>query len=98
MSSQTEVRPEDYVNSNSRPSDLKITDVRVASLRGLPMRVAVIRIENFLPQKGSFTDNDFALLELISEQSGIAIETAWIRAHAKVVPLARRALEELTVA
>ena len=60
--------------------------------------VAVIRIENFLPQKGSFTDNDFALLELISEQSGIAIETAWIRAHAKVVPLARRALEELTVA
>jgi GAF domain-containing protein len=60
--------------------------------------VAVIRIENFLPQKGSFNDNDFGLLELISEQSGIAIETAWIRAHAKVVPLARRALEELTVA
>jgi hypothetical protein len=54
--------------------------------------VAVIRIENFLPQKGSFNDNDFGLLELISEQSGIAIETAWIRAHAKVVPLARRAL------
>ena len=41
----TEVRPEDYVNSNSRPSDLKITDVRVASLKGLPMRVAVIRID-----------------------------------------------------
>lgn len=60
--------------------------------------VAVIRIESFLPQKSSFNDNDFGLLELISEQSGIAIETAWIRAHAKVVPLARRALEELTVA
>ena len=27
----TEVRPEDYVNSNSRPSDLKITDVRARS-------------------------------------------------------------------
>lgn len=45
MPSQTEVRPEDYINSNSRPSDLKITDVRVASLRGLPMRVAIIRME-----------------------------------------------------
>jgi L-alanine-DL-glutamate epimerase-like enolase superfamily enzyme len=45
MSTKSEVRPEDYVNSNSRPSDLKITDVRVASLKGLPMRVAVIRID-----------------------------------------------------
>ncbi len=45
MPSNTEVRPEDYLNSNSRPTDLKITDVRVANLRGLPMRVAIIRID-----------------------------------------------------
>src|SRR5215831_8325730 len=45
MSATTDVRPEDYVNSNSRPSDLKITDIRVANFRGLPMRVSLIRME-----------------------------------------------------
>lgn len=45
MSSKSEVRPEDYVNSASRPSDLKITDIRVANLRGLPMRASIIRME-----------------------------------------------------
>jgi L-alanine-DL-glutamate epimerase-like enolase superfamily enzyme len=45
MSTQSDVRPEDYVNQYSRPSDLKITDLRVANLKGLPMRVSIIRIE-----------------------------------------------------
>src|SRR5687767_13624319 len=45
MSTKDDVRPEDYVNQNSRPEDLKITDVRVANLRGLPMRVSLIRME-----------------------------------------------------
>ena len=45
MSTTGDVRPEDYVNRNSRPSDLKITDIRVANLKGLPMRVSLIRME-----------------------------------------------------
>lgn len=45
MSSQTAPRPEDHVNTASRPSDLKITDMRVANLTGLPMRVSIIKIE-----------------------------------------------------
>lgn len=30
---------EQNVNTRSRPSDLKITDVRIANLAGIPMRV-----------------------------------------------------------
>ena len=60
--------------------------------------VGVIRIESFLPQKAAFGENDFGLLELVSEQSGIAIENAWIRAHAESVPLSRVELEELVPA
>lgn len=45
MTTKADVRPEDYVNSNSRPSELKITDIRVANFRGLPMRVSLIRME-----------------------------------------------------
>src|SRR5262245_11131456 len=45
MSTPSDVRPEDYVSSNSRPSDLKITDIRVANFRGLPMRVSLMRME-----------------------------------------------------
>src|SRR5215213_3368437 len=45
MSATPEVRPEDYVTQNSRPTDLKITDIRVANFRGLPMRVSLIRME-----------------------------------------------------
>ena len=41
----TQPRPEDHVNANSRPSDLKITDLRIANLVGLPMRVSIIRID-----------------------------------------------------
>ena len=36
---------EQNVNSSSRPSDLKITDVRIANLAGIPMRVTLIRID-----------------------------------------------------
>lgn len=36
---------EQHVNRASRPSDLQITDMRVANLTGLPMDVTVIRID-----------------------------------------------------
>lgn len=57
--------------------------------------VAVLRLENFLAQKPTFEDNDYSLLSMISEHAGIAIETAWIRAHAKAVALQRQAVEHL---
>lgn len=57
--------------------------------------VAVLRLESFLAQKSGFEDNDFSLLSMISEHAGIAIETAWIRAHAKAVALQRQAVEHL---
>lgn len=57
--------------------------------------VGVARIESFLPQKSEFVDTDFSLLELVSEHAGIGIETAWIRAHAREVPMQRGAVEGL---
>ncbi len=57
--------------------------------------VAVLRLESFLAQKPGFEDNDYSLLSMISEHAGIAIETAWIRAHAKAVALQRQAVEHL---
>ena len=36
---------EQHVNTNSRPSDLRITDLRIANLANLPMRVTLIRID-----------------------------------------------------
>jgi hypothetical protein len=57
--------------------------------------VAVLRLESFLAQKAAFEDNDYSLLSMISEHAGIAIETAWIRAHAKAVALQRQAVEHL---
>lgn len=57
--------------------------------------VAVLRLEAFLAQKPGFEDNDYSLLSMISEHAGIAIETAWIRAHAKAVALQRQAVEHL---
>lgn len=57
--------------------------------------VAVLRLEGFLAQKSGFDDNDFSLLSMISEHAGIAVETAWIRAHAKAVALHRQAVEHL---
>jgi hypothetical protein len=57
--------------------------------------VAVLRLEGFLAQKSGFEDHDYSLLSMISEHAGIAIETAWIRAHAKAVALQRQAVEHL---
>jgi hypothetical protein len=57
--------------------------------------VGVARLERFLPQKKTFAETDFGLLELVSEHAGLGIETAWIRAHAKDMPLGRAALEKL---
>jgi Mandelate racemase / muconate lactonizing enzyme, N-terminal domain len=34
-----------HVNRSSRPSDLRITDLRIAQIRGAPMQVAIIRID-----------------------------------------------------
>ncbi len=56
--------------------------------------VAVLRLEAFLAQKPGFEDNDYSL-SMISEHAGIAIESAWIRAHAKAVALQRQAVEHL---
>ncbi|MBO0878424.1 MAG: mandelate racemase/muconate lactonizing enzyme family protein, partial [Pseudonocardia sp.] len=36
---------EDYVDTASRPSALRITDLRVANLRGVPFRSSIIRID-----------------------------------------------------
>ncbi len=36
---------EQNVNIHSRPTDLKITDLRIANLSGLPMRCSIIRID-----------------------------------------------------
>ena len=33
------------VNTNSRPSELRITDLRIANLAGIPMRCSIIRID-----------------------------------------------------
>ncbi|HEY8377185.1 MAG TPA: GAF domain-containing protein [Nannocystis sp.] len=57
--------------------------------------VAVLRLEAFLAQKPAFEDNDYSLLSMISEHAGIAVETAWLRAHAKAVALQRQAVEHL---
>ncbi|MCL4862831.1 MAG: mandelate racemase/muconate lactonizing enzyme family protein, partial [Caldilineaceae bacterium] len=38
-------RVEPNINTHSRPSDLKITDMRIANLAGIPMRVSIIRLE-----------------------------------------------------
>ena len=36
---------EQHVNTSSRPAELKITDLRIANLAGIPMRVTLIRID-----------------------------------------------------
>jgi L-alanine-DL-glutamate epimerase-like enolase superfamily enzyme len=36
---------EDHVNTHSRPSELKITDLRIANLTGVPFRSTIIRID-----------------------------------------------------
>lgn len=41
----TDTNLESNVNTNSRPSDLKITDLRICNLKGLPMDVTMIRID-----------------------------------------------------
>ncbi|MBX2997620.1 MAG: mandelate racemase/muconate lactonizing enzyme family protein [Caldilineaceae bacterium] len=41
----TEPNLEANVNTHSRPTDLRITDMRIACLRGLPMRTAILRID-----------------------------------------------------
>ena len=40
------------VNRNSKPSDLRITDLRIALIQGAPMRVPIIRIDTNQGLKG----------------------------------------------
>jgi L-alanine-DL-glutamate epimerase-like enolase superfamily enzyme len=44
-STSTSTVSEEYVSTASRPSDLRITDVRVANLHGVPFRSSIIRID-----------------------------------------------------
>jgi len=57
--------------------------------------VGVITLEAYLPQKSALSDEDFAVLAMISEHGGIGLEKVWVRAHAAAAPLTRRALEAL---
>lgn len=57
--------------------------------------VGVVELVRFLPQKKEFTDDDFALLELISSESGSALDAAWMRAHAQDVPFSQSGVEAL---
>lgn len=57
--------------------------------------VGVVEMVRFLPQKEEFSDHDLALLELISSESGAALDAAWTRAHARTVPFSRSRVEEL---
>lgn len=36
---------EQHVNTHSRPSELKITDMRLVNLKGLPMRLSILRLD-----------------------------------------------------
>ncbi len=78
--------------------DNAYTDER--SILYLPMvngerLMAIIRIESFLAQKSGFVDNDYSLLAMISEHAGIALDSAWHRAHSRDVPLTRLTVEQL---
>lgn len=57
--------------------------------------MGVVELVRFLPQKMDFTDDDLALLELISSESGAAMDAAWTRAHARDVAFSRAGVEVL---
>ena len=52
------------------------------------------RLESFLPQKDRLDEPDFGLLELVSEQGGLALENVWARMHARDVPMTRQSVSE----
>src|SRR5262245_44874517 len=41
-----------HINRNSQPSDLRITDLRIATIQGAPMRVPILRIDTNQGLKG----------------------------------------------
>ncbi len=57
--------------------------------------VGVITLEAYLPQKSALSEDDLAVLAMLSEHGGIGLETVWTRAHATPSPLTRRAIEAL---
>ncbi len=70
-------------------------EIMTLPLVGGTRLVGVARLESFLEQKTEFVEGDSSLLSLVSEHGGIGIETAWMRAHAKDVPLQRAEIEQL---
>lgn len=70
-------------------------EIMCLPLYGGTRLVGVARLESFLEQKSDFVEGDASLLSLVSEHGGIGIETAWMRAHAKDVPLQRAEIEHL---
>jgi hypothetical protein len=79
------------------PADLpRSLDQRLwVPLIGGGQAIGVVELVRFLPQKKELTDDDLALLELISAESGAAMDAAWMRAHARDVPFSRSDVEAL---
>jgi hypothetical protein len=55
----------------------------------------IIAVESLLAQKDGISDDDLAVLAMLSEHAGLAFENLWLRAHAAQAPLSRHAIEEL---
>ncbi|MCR9162008.1 MAG: GAF domain-containing protein [Nannocystaceae bacterium] len=74
---------------------LRLDETLAVPLVGGDRALGVVELVRFLPQKTDFTDHDLALLELISSESGAAMDAAWTRAHAPEVSFSRHRVEEL---
>lgn len=60
--------------------------------------MGILCLESFLPQKSELSDDDYAVLAMLSEHAGLALENAWCRAHAPPTPLASAAVQALVSA
>lgn len=60
--------------------------------------MGILCLESFLPQKSELSDDDYAVLAMLSEHAGLALENAWCRAHAPPTPLAAAAVQALVSA
>ncbi|MCA9635372.1 MAG: GAF domain-containing protein [Myxococcales bacterium] len=57
--------------------------------------LAVLTLEAYLPQKSALSDDDFAVLAMLSENGGHALENVWVRTYANAAPMTRQAVERL---
>ena len=64
-------------------------------LQSGPRLVGIVALEAHLTQKEALSDDDLAVLAMLSEHAAIALENAWIRAQAPESPLRRDAVEPL---